>query len=117
MTEKEFTAWLNSITFNIKEDTMAEVNSIDWHRECLCNSRKYALKLAEEMNRLKKEIEKLDSENAFRLHQIRKAVEQGKTHFDAERFGRSRKKKEKCGLCGAAKPQDQSCICFDNHCQ
>jgi len=60
--------------------------SIGWHEDCLQNSKKFLFELTEKMNRLKAEIEKTESENAFRSAQIRKAVKMGKTHFDPDRF-------------------------------
>lgn len=61
-------------------------NSIEWHEECLKNSKLSEDKMAKRLQDLHEELSDLRSRNSFYDFQIREAKIMKKTSFDQERF-------------------------------
>jgi len=74
-----------------------EPNSIEWHKECLTNSKSYQERLIEELkNNLISKIEytkEIQYDNDFRSFQIESAVNEKKEKFNDEVYKKKMKKK------------------------
>ena len=68
-----------------------ETNSLAWHEMALDNSQRNTSRLAAEIKRLQNQYDRCLKEDAFRLYQIQEARKEGKSHFDAERFRKSKR--------------------------
>lgn len=60
--------------------------TIEWHKECLRNSIKYAEQKEKRLKQLSTELEKLSKRNTFYYNQILEANKQNKKTFDNEKF-------------------------------
>jgi hypothetical protein len=65
---------------------MRNVQSIEWHEECLLNRRKSVELLKQELDRLLKRLHMAEAELSFRELQIEEAKRLKKTKFDADKF-------------------------------
>ena len=68
----------------------AKVNSIEWHQECLKNAECHAELLSRTAEARVLEAKQAWKSVTFYAEQINKAIDQGKTKFDAEKFMQKR---------------------------
>ena len=61
-------------------------HSIEWHKACLTNNKRYLAERIKEMLRLNIEVAELKSQTAFYEQQIEEAERRRKDGFDAEKF-------------------------------
>lgn len=60
--------------------------SVEWHKECLANHRRWIDELHRERKRLNETIQRFEERYDYRQAQIERAEAEGITEFDAERF-------------------------------
>jgi len=61
-----------------------------WHKECLKNREAYVSRKQAELESAAARLRQDNLENAIYREQIRRAEEEGRDGFDAERFNKSR---------------------------
>jgi hypothetical protein len=63
--------------------------TIEWHEECLQNSKNTQRRVAEELKFLQERMKNLEVSNEFHEYQIKEAKAKGLDGFDSYRFKRS----------------------------
>ena len=61
--------------------------SVSWHAECLINWQASLDKEAAEVARVQKQLDERVAEMQFYRSQITRAIKEGRTDFDRERYG------------------------------